>query len=152
MEIIDFEEKYRDQVINLWINICIDEYGFEKWRDSIEHAHNSLFKNNNGEFLIAIIEYKVIGTISLKNLGDNVGEIKGFYVDKNYRRHKIGLNLMNHLVEFAKKAGYTHLTLDTYDVFEDAKRFYLKYGFECIGRRGDMILLQKTIWDFKWLK
>ena len=74
----------------------------------------------NGNFWIAIKDNKVIGTLSLKNLDNDIGMIKSMYVHKDYRNQRIASELMDILFEFAIKHKYRELVLETYDRLEKA--------------------------------
>ena len=103
IKIIEYEDKYKDAVIDLWIQICIEEFGFEAWENGIRNMENHEFPKNNGKFLLAIENDELIGTISLKDIGMPQGMLKGFYVRSDYRSKKLGLHLMNQIIEMAKE-------------------------------------------------
>lgn len=145
VEIIEYENKYKDEVIELWIKICIDEFGFEEWREGIKNMENHTFGENNGKFLLAKENNEIVGTVSLKDIGRPNGMLKGFYVRSDYRAKKIGLKLMNEIIDIAKKLGYDNLVLDTYEAFESAIRFYEKYGFEKIDQINDKLIMKISL-------
>ena len=145
IKIIEYEDKYKDAVIYLWIQICIEEFGFEAWENGIRNMENHEFPKNNGKFLLAIENDELIGTISLKDIGMPQGMLKGFYVRSDYRSKKLGLHLMNQIIEMAKEMGYNNLVLDTYEAFESAVRFYQKYGFTKINQIDDKLIMQIAI-------
>lgn len=145
VEYIEYEEKFRSQVIDFWINICVKEFGFKEWKYNIENMDNDTYKQNNGNFWIAVEDGKVIGTISLKNIGDNEAFLKGMYVQKEYRRKGISSNLMNILLDFAKKRGYQKIVLETYKKFDRAINFYERLGFAKIEEIGDRYIYQKEV-------
>lgn len=142
VEIIEYEDKYKEEIIALWLKICVEEYGFKDWKEGIENMENHEYGKNNGKFLLAIDEGKVVGTISLKDIGNPKGMLKGFYVRRDYRAQKLGLKLMNKIMEEAESLGYNELVLDTYEAFESAVRFYEKYGFKKIDQIDDKLILQ----------
>ncbi|WP_070969560.1 GNAT family N-acetyltransferase [Vibrio sonorensis] len=76
--------------------------------------------------------------------------IEYLWVDDSLRGKGVGSQLVKAMEEEAKTRGVTHLYLDTYTF--QAEGFYLKLGFEVVGRyRGfptagvDKIFLQKAI-------
>lgn len=145
VRIIEYEDKYKEAVIDLWIQICIEEFGFEAWKNDIENMDNDTFYKDNGKFLLAVENDNVIGSISLKNEGDGKGFLKSFYVKKEYRANKIGLKLMEEMVQGALNLGYAELVLETYELMESAIRFYEKYGFKRIEHINDKITMNMTI-------
>ena len=81
--IIEYSEEYRDKVINLWIEICVKEFNFDDWHDDIRKMDNHTYKEDNGNFWIAINDKdEVIGTIALKNIENGKGCLKSLYVKK----------------------------------------------------------------------
>lgn len=92
IKIIEYEDKYKDAVIDLWIQICIEEFGFEAWENGIRNMENHEFPKNNGKFLLAIENDELIGTISLKDIGMPQGMLKGFYVRSDYRSISINFS------------------------------------------------------------
>ena len=91
---------------------------------------NHKYKNNNGNFWIAINnDNEVIGTIALKNLGNERACLKSLYVKKEYRNNGIAKALFDKLMEFTILNNYKKIELDTYDAFKNAIRFYQKNKF-----------------------
>ena len=131
MKIIEYNEKYKKDTIELLIRVAVEEHGFEEWRIWFERFNNANYKHNNGNCWIALDENdKVIGTISLRNLDNISCELKTLYVDKKFRGNGIAHELMSVFMDFAKERGYKRVQLDTYDGLERAKRFYEKNGFK----------------------
>ena len=130
IKFIEFEDKYKQQVIDFWMKICVDEFGFKEWEKDIKNMDNYTYKQNGGNFWLAIDNEEVIGTISLQNLGQGNGLLKAMYVHYEYRNKKIASKLMEILLEFAKENHYKKIKLDTYKEFVAAIRFYEKTGFE----------------------
>lgn len=99
----------------------------------------------NGNFWVAIDGEKVVGTLSLKNLGNNIGMLKGMYVHSDYRNKRIASKLMETLLEFAKEKKYEELVLDTYDKLDIAIEFYKRRGFILKEKDNDWHFLSKKI-------
>ena len=144
--IIEFEEEYRDKVINFWLEICVDEFQFDDWHQDIKQMDNHTYKDDNGNFWIAVNqENEVIGTIALKNLGENKGCLKSLYVKKEYRKNGIAKQLFDRLMEFAVLNGYKKIELDTYRAFEHAIRFYQKNDFIIKENIDDKYVMEKDL-------
>lgn len=102
-----------------------------------------------------------IACIATDDNGDTIGGLTGevftntlfvefFWIDESVRQSGLGRQIMQHLEQEAKAKGVTHLYLDTYTF--QARDFYLKLGFEEVGRytgfptKGiDKIFLQKAL-------
>lgn len=144
--IIEYSEEYRDKVINLWIEICVKEFNFDDWHDDIRKMDNHTYKEDNGNFWIAINDKdEVIGTIALKNIENGKGCLKSLYVKKEERRNGIAKELFNRFMEFAILSGYKTIELDTYQSFEHAIRFYEKNNFILREKIDDKYIMERNI-------
>ena len=91
------------------------------------------FQKDKGNFWIAIEKEKVVGSIGLRDYGNNRGLLKRFYVDKNFRGTGLAQKLLATLVNFAKENNYKEIFLGTSEKMVAANKFYLKMGFERIN-------------------
>lgn len=115
------------------------EQTVEMWRDSKEQAigqkeihsfENHLYFLNyilfeQYQIDLALIDNKVVGMIAY-----NEREISQLYIHINFQGIGIGQTLLNRV----KEQSSGRLTLYTFEVNENAQRFYLKNGFKIIGR------------------
>lgn len=87
-------------------------------------------------FWIAISDSRVVGTASLKDLGDGLIAMKRFYVLKEFRGTTIGTaqRLLDHLAQHVRLSGATTLCLGTIELTVAAQRFYEKNGFQRVPR------------------
>jgi len=101
------------------------------------NAIPGFYQTNNGNFWIAKIDGKIIGTISLLDIGDRKGALRKMFVDKNYRGKEsgVGQKLLNTLLDWAKLKGFTEIFLGTTEKFLAAQRFYEKNGFQEIAKQ-----------------
>ena len=51
IEIIEFREEYKEQIIELWLDICIREHGFYDWENDIKNMDNDTFIHNKRKLL-----------------------------------------------------------------------------------------------------
>jgi N-acetylglutamate synthase-like GNAT family acetyltransferase len=132
VKILLYSDKYKDQTISLVLGILEGEfYSFGYKRPDLFNISET-YQTNKGNFWIAIEKEKVVGTIGLRNYGDNRGLLKRFYVDKNIRRMGLGSELFSTLVKFAKENNYKEIFLGTSEKMVAANKFYLKMGFKRI--------------------
>jgi len=89
------------------------------------------YQTNSGNFWVAKIEDKIIGTISLLDIGNHKAALRKMFVDKNYRGKEFGVGqkLLNTLIDWAYLKGFTEIFLGTTEKFIAAQRFYEKNGF-----------------------
>jgi N-acetylglutamate synthase-like GNAT family acetyltransferase len=134
--IIKYQEKYKQQVIDLILHIQNAEAGINL---QIEEQPDLLniplyYEKSGGEFWIAVDNEEVIGTIAFMNYGNGNGVLKKFFVRADWRGRKLGLALYQTLMKCVKKSGYRQLLLDTPSVAKASHRFYEKAGFLQISK------------------
>ena len=119
----EFKSEDKEQVTKLWIDICVDEYGFKHWKKELEVIDD--FEN----LLVAELEGEVVGTIAYQKYDDETAEIKRLYVNNKCRGLGIANKLLNTITEIIKESGYTKLYLETWKQLESGRKFYEKNGF-----------------------
>lgn len=81
--ILEYSDNYKEQVIDLWIDICVNEFGFHDWEPEINSIDNSLYRNNGENFWIAINNNdNLIATIAIQKISNEICELKRLYVKK----------------------------------------------------------------------
>lgn len=136
MDIIEYEDKYKNEIINLILTIQNKE---AKIGLSIEEQPDlsdiySAYEQNGGKFWIAIENKQVIGTIALMKSENNCGILKKFFVKAAYRGRKVGLALYQVLLGYAKSKNLKYIILDTPSVAAVSHRFYERSGFKRVER------------------
>ena len=76
-------------------------------------------------------EKKLIGCGALKFLDDDHGEFKSIRVHNNYRNQGQGINVINHLINEAKKLKIKRLSIETGagEFFIPARKLFKEAGF-----------------------
>lgn len=74
---------------------------------------------------------ELVGCGALKELDSQHGEIKSMRTSSRHLRKGIAENLLKHLLEEARRRGYSRLSLETgsMEAFEPARTLYAKFGF-----------------------
>ena len=74
---------------------------------------------------------KLIGCGALKFLGNENGEFKSIRIHDNFRNQGQGINVINHLINEAKKLKIKRLSIETGagDFFIPARKLFKKTGF-----------------------
>ena len=77
-------------------------------------------------------EDMLMGCGALKFLDKEHGEFKSIRIHDNFRRMGNGINVINHLINEAKKLNIQKLSIETGagDFFKPARRLFKKCGFE----------------------
>ena len=129
----------KKDVADLILNIQNSEFGIPiSLEDQPDlNAIPGFYQTNNGNFWVAKIDNKIIGTISLLDIGNHKGALRKMFVDKNYRgkEFRVGQKLLNTLLDWAGQKGFTEIFLGTTEKFTRAQKFYEKNGFTEIAKQ-----------------
>lgn len=128
----------RHQVIHMIERIQIDEFGIPitpEINASILKAEEEFTYDNRCHFWYATNkDGHIVGSIGLKRVSSNVGEVKKFFVRKDFRGKGIANKLMKKLFCEAKKSSFDTIFLGTVSLLEAAQSYYEKIGFERISK------------------
>lgn len=70
-----------------------------------------------------------MGCIALADAGDGVAQLRFFLLEKEARGMGLGIRLAGAAVDFARKAGYRHIFLETISALTAARTIYARLGF-----------------------
>ncbi|MCP4755340.1 MAG: GNAT family N-acetyltransferase [Proteobacteria bacterium] len=133
-----FENKYEDQVISLIVSIQQNEFGLPITAQDQPDLQNiqDFYQNGNGNFWIALFQGKVVGTISILDIGHTQVALRKMFVEQKHRGQKIGIadQLLDGLLGWAQLKGVREIFLGTTPKFLAAHRFYEKKGFSEIKK------------------
>ena len=75
---------------------------------------------------------KLMGCGAVKFLDKKHGEFKSIRIHNNFRKQNNGINVINHLINEAKKLNINKLSIETGagDFFKPARKLFKKCGFE----------------------
>ena len=137
MQIIKYNDKYKNDVIELILHIQNDEakINLTLQEQSDLTDINGYYTESGGAFWLAVEENEVIGTIGLIKANDDYGILKKFFVKSEYRGKKIGYALYSELLRFAKQTGISRVLLDTPSVAVKSHKFYEQAGFKRINKK-----------------
>ncbi|UOE46115.1 GNAT family N-acetyltransferase [Agromyces larvae] len=81
----------------------------------------------------------LLGCVALKELDPGHGELKSMRTDAAARGLGLGARLLEHVLDEARRRGYSRMSLETgpQDFFRPARRLYAKYGFTECGPFAD---------------
>ena len=109
------------------------DLGFQNF-DAEVAALPGEYQAPGGALLLALIDGEPAGCGALRALPDadypNACEMKRLYVRRAFRRFGLGRLLAQQLMDWAARAGYSTLLLDTLDDMEAARGMYASLGFE----------------------
>ncbi len=132
MNIIDAHEpQHLDEIRKLFLEyseslgIPLDFQNFEAELAGLPGA----YLPPEGALLLATDEGKSAGCVAMRNLGENVCEMKRLYVRQSWRGSKLGRTLAEAIIDRARNAGYKYMRLDTLPTMERARVLYKSLGF-----------------------
>jgi ribosomal protein S18 acetylase RimI-like enzyme/protein-L-isoaspartate O-methyltransferase len=111
------------------------------WDDDLD-AIEAVYLDGSGEFLVGVIDGRMLAMGALLRRSDDVGEIKRMRVHPDLQRRGIGRRLLGELEERAGRLGYRKLVLDTTAQQHGAQRLYESFGYIRVGqeRVGDFVV------------
>ena len=106
-----------------WFNLDVD--------NELQLAMSNLdsFAEPNGRLFLVETDGQLAGTISLRKIRENCGEIKRMYVRPQFSGKKIGTLMIDEVIQVSKNNGYSDLYLDTAQFMSSAVSLYKKFGF-----------------------
>ncbi len=153
MKIIDYEEKYLEDVKDLLVeleeyilNIDIDKLDrlHEEYRDKMAVLNLKEVDENNGKCYLALDDNKIIGLIMgcvrkyeeydyLDYKCPKCGEILELIVSKTARSKGIGQKLIQKIEKYFKSIGCEYINVDVFAYNKNAINFYEKSGYHTRG-------------------
>ena len=127
------------------------------WQFNVDIEHEVDFTMNNldkfaepdGRLLLVEVDGQIAGTISLRKIRGDCGEIKRMYIKPEFRGKKLGNLMIEKVISISEENGFSKLFLDTSLFMSSAVSLYKKYGFKEIDSYTECIV-SKELWD-NWI-
>ena len=119
------------------LDIQNNEFGINLFIDEQPDllAVQEYYLDEGGCFYLVINEDdEPVGILAIMNKGNGIGILKKFFVRKDYRSKKVGVELYNIVMEFCEDRQFHTLMLDTPSVSKSAQAFYEKNGFKRVTK------------------
>ncbi|MFM8769390.1 MAG: GNAT family N-acetyltransferase [Rubrivivax sp.] len=138
---IEIDDLTRPQVHALLQEHLDDMYAWSP-PESVHALDLTKLRAPNITFWTAWDGAELLGSAALKDLGGGHGEVKSMRTPRRLRRRGAGRALLVHLIDQARKRGYTRLNLETgsQPPFLPAQRLYESFGFTVCGPFADYTL------------
>lgn len=78
-----------------------------------------------------------LGSIALARRTEEVAQLRLLLVEPAARGHGLGARLVDECLDFARRAGYRRIMLETYRILAAARRIYAAVGFERVGEHPE---------------
>ena len=111
------------------------EFGINiKVEPIVERDMNELhrFSPPKGRLLLVLADGQIVGLGGLRQIGEEIGEIKRMFVRPNCQGKGIGRTVLAALIEEARQIGYGKLRLDVGPYATSAQHLYRSAGFTSI--------------------
>lgn len=141
LQIIGYDDKYKEEIVEFIKGVAINEFGFEEWRNYLDHKSFEPYKKEGSKFWIVInSSNKIIGTCGALKESEETLKLNSFYMSHDYREHGLGSKVYKLMLEYATESNYKSIILCTYEKFDIAVQFYEKRGFKIykIEDNGEM--------------
>ena len=92
----------------------------------------------SGRLYLAYVDNQLAGCIAMRTIGDGICEMKRLFVRDGFRGARIGVSLIEQLIEDARSEGYERMRLDTFPPkMGKAVKLYESHGFRPISKYYD---------------
>ena len=160
VQIFQYKESQLEEIriiLNEFLSFLANELNKLPWffNLDVEHEVGLIMKNLDkfaeldGRLLLVEVDGQIAGTISLRKIRGDCGEIKRMYVRPKFRGKKLGNLMIEEVIRVSKENGYLKLYLDTAHFMSSAISLYNNFGFKETGPYPESVN-PKGLWD-KWI-
>ena len=118
---------------NLGLNSAGVHLGEGPWDDDLSQIEQ-VYLDGHGDFLVGLIDDRIVAMGALKRTGESRAELKRMRVDPIFQRRGYGQAILAALERRAIELGYSKLHLDTSVKQRAAQGLYESHGFREVGR------------------
>ncbi|MFD0868496.1 MULTISPECIES: GNAT family N-acetyltransferase [Paenibacillus] len=94
-----------------------------------------IYINNNGDFIVGLIDDRVVSMAAFRKMTETVAEIKRIRVDQPFQKKGLGQQILSALEKSAEEKGYRKLRLDTTSSQQPAQKLFERNGYQVTGRK-----------------
>ena len=160
IQIFQYKESNLEEIriiLNEYLSFIAKELTRPPWDFNLDVEKEVNFTMNNldkfaepdGRLLLVEVDGEIAGTISLRKIREDAGEIKRMYVKPKFRGKKLGNMMVEKVICISEENGFSKLFLDTSLFMSSAVSLYKKYGFKEIDSYPECIV-SKELWD-NWI-
>lgn len=123
-QIAEASQLFREYEAWLGMDLC-----FQGFEDELKGLPGK-YAAPDGRLFLAYVDEAPAGCVALRKLESGICEMKRLFVREGFRGHKVGIALIEELIDAARSIGYAKLRLDTHPPkMGKAVELYRSYGF-----------------------
>lgn len=139
INIIPFDKKYAKDFYILNREWLEQYFYVEPFDEEVLSKPDKYIINQGGYIFFAKLEDQIVGTYAFMPLKNQAGfELTKMAVSPSLRGHKIGQQLLEHCINFAKAQKFEKLLLYSSRKLENAIYLYNKFGFKEVQLEKDL--------------
>lgn len=145
LEIIPFKKDYSAYFKDLNVDWLQKYFVVEPHdADLLENCEDSII-NKGGFIFFSAINQKIVGCFALIKNGENIYELGKMAVSPQYQGRKIGQEMMEYSLTFAKEKNWKKIILYSNTKLVNAIHIYRKYGFKEVPLEKNIPYLRSNI-------
>jgi len=129
MKIVPFNKIYTQAFYDLNVEWLETYFYVEDYDKEVLRNPQHYILDAGGHIFFALKDGEVLGTVALLQRGEDTFELTKMAVSPNQRGKKIGQQLMQFCIDFAKENKFKKLFLYSNTLLENAIYIYRKFGF-----------------------
>jgi putative acetyltransferase len=143
IEIKPIQPHQIDAAKRVMAEVCNEIWKFKPTVDELEAEFNqtgeftdlnnlqAIYFDDNGTFLVAVDNEKVVATGGIRRLAEEICELKKMWILREYRAQGWGVKIATELLKSAGERGYKKVRLELYDPPKQQRAiaFYRELGF-----------------------
>ena len=160
VQIFQYKESQLEEIriiLNEFLSFLANELNKLPWFFNLDVEHEVDFTMKNldkfaepdGRLLLVEVDGQIAGTISLRKIRGDCGEIKRMYIKPEFRGKKLGNLMIEKVISVSKENGFSKLYLDTALFMSSGVSLYKKFGFKETGSYPECIV-PKELWG-EWI-
>ncbi len=135
---------------NLALNDVRAHAGNGPWDDDLHHIRQE-YLDAGGEFIVGLLDGRIVAMGALKRIDDRQGEVKRMRIHPDHQRRGFGRAILHRLMGRARQLGFRKLRLDTTAQQTAARALYQSEGFQQVGGTVfagfDVLLMERDLQD-----
>lgn len=129
IQILPYQEHYQQEILVLMESIA------QEFAEPISTNRITKKVLLPDFYLVALVENKLVGTISITRLENDNSVLRKMFLHKNYRGQGIAVLLLQNIVNWANDNNVNSIYLGTMAQFTTAQKFYERLNFEQIDKK-----------------